>query len=102
MNKPDFTEFGRKVFKLRKAAKLKQIELAEKIDVSRALISMWETGRITELKASNLEKLALYFEKPSSWFIGVNQTSHITPTHGDNFKLSSPSSRLDFFRCSSS
>ena len=55
---------------LRTDKKLTQPQLAEALGVSKSMISMWETG-INEPTASNIIKVAKYFDVTSDYLLGL-------------------------------
>lgn len=49
-----------------------QVELAKKVNVSKGIISLWENG-LREPNMSNLIALAIYFEVPIDYLVGINE-----------------------------
>lgn len=64
-------QFGTILRELRTEKKLTQPQLAEKIGVSRAVISFWENG-VYEPTASNIIKLAKFFDVSTDFLLGLN------------------------------
>ena len=63
--------FSEKLYELRKAKKLSQEELAERLNVARQTISKWETGATTP-DTNNLIELSNIFEISIDEFVGKN------------------------------
>lgn len=63
--------FSEKLYELRKAKKLSQEELAERLNVARQTISKWETGATTP-DTNNLVELSNIFEISIDEFVGKN------------------------------
>ncbi|MDE7453339.1 MAG: helix-turn-helix domain-containing protein [Clostridia bacterium] len=57
---------------LRLEKNIGQVELAEKINVSKGVISLWENG-LREPKLSNLIALAKYFEVSLDYLAGLTE-----------------------------
>ena len=65
-----YSELGEKVKNLRIRRKVKQVELAKILNLSRAQISNLESGRRT-FSISQLEKICNYFKVDMSYFVMV-------------------------------
>ncbi|MBR1868208.1 MAG: helix-turn-helix transcriptional regulator [Clostridia bacterium] len=63
-------EFGERLKELRTQNKLGQSELANRLGVSKGVISLWENG-LREPKLSNLILLARYFEVSIDFLAGL-------------------------------
>ena len=64
-------EFGEILRELRTDKQLTQPQLAQDIGVSKGIISCWETG-LSEPTASNIIKLAKYFDVTTDYLLGVS------------------------------
>lgn len=62
--------FGERLKELRTSKNIGQIELANKIGVSKGVISLWENG-LREPKLSNLVLLAKFFDVSVDYFAGL-------------------------------
>ena len=62
--------FGERLKELRTSKNIGQIELANKIGVSKGVISLWENG-LREPKLSNLILLAKFFDVSIDYFAGI-------------------------------
>jgi len=56
---------------LRKEHNLTQTELGEILGVQKSAIAKYESGRITNLKRSTIEKMAQYFNVKPSYILGL-------------------------------
>ena len=61
---------GETIKQLRKDNHMTQVQLAEKLNVSKGLISMWENN-VNEQKASFIRKLAIVFNVSSDYILGL-------------------------------
>lgn len=64
------TKFQQRLKELRTSRGLSQKQLGEIIGATYSAVSFWETG-INEPKASNVIKLAQYFEVTSDYLLGI-------------------------------
>lgn len=62
--------FGEKLKELREEKEIGQVELAQKVGVSKGIISLWENG-LREPKLSNLIALASYFQVSIDFLAGL-------------------------------
>ena len=62
--------FGEKLKELREDKEIGQVELAQKVGVSKGIISLWENG-LREPKLSNLIALASYFQVSIDFLAGL-------------------------------
>ena len=60
---------GNKIRHLRKAAKLTQTELGDKLGVKKNAVSKWECGRVDDIPASKIKAMANLFGVPVSYLI---------------------------------
>ena len=67
---------GNEIIKLRTKCSMTQEDLAEKIGVSRQVISRWETG-VSKPRAENLEKLCQQFNTTSNKLFGISDDKEI-------------------------
>lgn len=58
-----------KIRHLRKAAKLTQTELGDKLGVKKNAVSKWECGRVDDIPASKIKAMANLFNVPVSFLI---------------------------------
>lgn len=49
---------GEMIKKARLAKGMTQVELAEKVGVKKSAVAKWESGRVSEIKRSNLQRLS--------------------------------------------
>lgn len=64
------SDFKTRLKELRKEFKITQPELAEKIGVSKGMVSFWENG-VCEPTATNIIKIAQYFSVTCDYLLGV-------------------------------
>ena len=64
-------QFAERVKYLRKEKDLKQEELANALNVSKGIISLWENG-LREPTMSNLVTIASYFHVSIDYLVGLN------------------------------
>lgn len=62
--------FGERLKELRLEKNIGQVELAQAIDVSKGIISLWESG-LREPKLSNLVAIAQFFEVSIDFLVGL-------------------------------
>lgn len=62
--------FATRLKELRKEKQLGQVELAEKINVGKSIISLWENGQC-EPTLSRLVELALFFGVSIDYLVGL-------------------------------
>ena len=62
--------FGERLNELRLANGIGQVKLAEDLNVSKGIISLWENG-LREPKLSNLVSLAQYFQVSIDYLAGL-------------------------------
>lgn len=79
------------IFKeLRTSAGLTQVEMAEKLNISRSTIGMYEIGN-REPDFETLEKIADFFNVDIDYLLGrTNKTTILPSTAGENYKNSHP------------
>ena len=63
--------FGEKLKALRTEKGLGQVQLAKELQVSKSIISLWETGG-SEPTLSNLAKIAAYFNVSIDYLAGID------------------------------
>ncbi|MBQ6727836.1 MAG: helix-turn-helix transcriptional regulator [Clostridia bacterium] len=63
--------FGEKLKALRTEKGLGQVQLAKELQVSKSVISLWETGG-SEPTLSNLAKIAAYFNVSIDYLAGID------------------------------
>jgi len=66
------TTFGDRLLELRQEKGVGQVELADKIKVSKGIISLWENN-LREPKMSSLVALADFFEVTLDYLVGREQ-----------------------------
>lgn len=66
-------QIGIKILNLRKKINLTQEELAEKLGITRQTIQKYETGIITNIKYSTIEKLAKIFNVSPQYLLGIEE-----------------------------
>ena len=71
-------EIGKLIQKARKEAKLTQTELAQKMGLSRMMISRYEVG-LNNIPLDQLEKIAKFLNKPVTYFLEESLTVKIAP-----------------------
>lgn len=71
-------EIGKLIQKARKEAKLTQTELAQKMGLSRMMISRYEVG-LNNIPLDQLEKIAKFLNKPVTYFLKEELTIKIAP-----------------------
>lgn len=71
-------EIGKLIKKARKEAKLTQTELAQKMGLSRMMISRYEVG-LNNIPLDQLEKIAKFVNKPITYFLEESLTVKTTP-----------------------
>ena len=64
-------QFAERLKYLRKEKDLKQEELANALNVSKGIISLWESG-LREPTMSNLVSIASYFHVSIDYLVGLN------------------------------
>ena len=64
--------FGERLKTLRKERRLGQTELANKLNVSKGVISLWENG-LREPKLSNLIAISKFFEVSIDYLAGLKE-----------------------------
>ena len=62
--------FGERLKELLLEKNIGQVELAQAIDVSKGIISLWESG-LREPKLSNLVAIAQFFEVSIDFLVGL-------------------------------
>ena len=60
---------GNKIRHLRKAAKMTQTELGNKLGVKKNAVSKWECGRVDDIPAGKIKAMAALFDVPVSYLI---------------------------------
>jgi len=63
--------FSERLRELREEKGIGQVELAEKLSVSKGIISLWENG-LREPKLSNLIAIAKFFDVPIDFLAGLS------------------------------
>ena len=72
---PDYSVIGRRIREARLNKKIRQEELADKINVSVAYMSRVETGK-SQINLKRLTQIAEVLDvSPGDWLIGSNRTS---------------------------
>ncbi len=71
-------EIGKLIQKAKKEAKLTQTELAQKMGLSRMMISRYEVG-LNNIPLDQLEKIAKFLNKPVTYFLKEELTIKIAP-----------------------
>lgn len=67
-------QVGKKIKNARLQRKMTQEELAYKVGVQKSAIAKWETGRVENIKRSNLQRLAEILEISPAELVGSHET----------------------------
>lgn len=74
-------KLGEKIRLQRKALKLTQTELGERLGVKTNAVSKWECGRVEEIPTSKIKAMAALFNVPPSYLIDDDQIDYTIPTN---------------------
>lgn len=75
---------GNKIRHLRKAAKLTQTELGNKLGVKKNAVSKWECGRVDDIPASKIKAMASLFDVPISYLIDDEEPGTVSAGYHRN------------------
>ena len=60
---------GEKIKKHRKAMKMTQTELGERLGVQKNAVSKWETGRVEDIPTGKIRQMAELFDVPVAYLV---------------------------------
>lgn len=88
-------ELKEKLTQLRKKHGLSQLELSEKLNVSRQAISKWEVGT-TVPSIENLRALSVLYDIPVDYLLTNSNTAIVTPDCQETSESSKPTAKANW------